>query len=31
MTTSVKVFDSTMTGAPSLSGTVGTLIGVLDA
>ena len=29
--TSVKYFDSTMSGAPSLSGTAGTLISVLDA
>jgi len=29
--TTVKYFDSTMTGAPSLSGTAGALIGVLDA
>ena len=27
----VKYFDSTMSGAPALSGTAGTLIGVLDA
>lgn len=29
--TGVRYFDSTMAGAPALSGTVGTLIGVLDA
>lgn len=29
--TSVRYFDSTMSGAPSLSGTAGTLISVLDA
>ncbi len=29
--TSVKYFDSTMSGAPTLSGTAGTLISVLDA
>ena len=29
--TSVKYFNSTMTGAPTLSGTAGTLIGILDA
>jgi len=29
--TSVVYFDSTMTGAPALSGTAGTLIGLLDA
>lgn len=29
--TSVKYFDSTMSGAPTLSGSAGTLIGVLDA
>lgn len=29
--TSVKYFDSTMSGAPALSGTAGTLIAVLDA
>jgi hypothetical protein len=29
--TSVKVYDSTMSGAPSLSGTAGALIAVLDA
>lgn len=29
--TTVKYFDSTMSGAPSLSGTAGALIGVLDA
>lgn len=29
--TTVKYFDSTMSGAPSLSGTEGALIGVLDA
>lgn len=29
--TTVKYFDSTMSGAPALSGTAGTLIGVLDA
>lgn len=29
--TTVKYFDSTMTGAPSLNGTAGSLIGVLDA
>lgn len=29
--TSVRYFDSTMSGAPSLSGTAGALIGVLDA
>lgn len=28
---SVRYFDSTMSGAPALSGTAGTLIGVLDA
>jgi len=31
MPNSVKYFDSTMSGAPSLSGTAGALIGVLDA
>lgn len=31
MPTSVKVFDSTHSGAPAISGTAGTLIGVLDA
>lgn len=31
MPTSVKVFDSTHSGAPSLSGTAGALISVLDA
>lgn len=29
--TSVRYYDSTMAGAPALSGTVGALIGVLDA
>lgn len=29
--TGVRYFDSTMSGAPALSGTAGTLIGVLDA
>lgn len=29
--TSVRYYDSTMAGAPALSGTAGTLIGVLDA
>ena len=31
MSTAVKYFDSTMSGAPSLSNTAGALIGVLDA
>lgn len=31
MTDTIKYFDSTMTGAPSLSGTAGALIGLLDA
>jgi len=31
MSTAVKYFDSTMSGAPSLSGTAGALIGVLGA
>lgn len=31
MNTAVKFFDSTMSGAPELSGTAGTLISVLDA
>lgn len=29
--TTVKYFDSTMTGAPTLTGTVGSMIGILDA
>lgn len=29
--TTVRYFDSTMTGAPAVSGTAGTLIGVIDA
>jgi len=31
MPTSVKYFNSTMSGAPALSGTAGTLVGLLDA
>ncbi len=31
MSTAVKYYDSTMSGAPSLSGTAGALVGVLDA